>query len=431
LGHQQPLFERAEAGRMRVHVLPTDRFKTCAISVFVGRPLSDEEVTPAALIPFVLRRGTERHPETKRFREELDRLYGAGFGFDIFKRGNHHIVQFRLEIIDDRFVSGEANLLRQALALLGQVMTRPALEDGVFIKKYVDAEKNTLRSKLEAVINDKIRYAYERCTALTFPDDPFRHHALGRLEKLQELDVQSLFAFYRRWLSDSQIDMYVVGNTSTEAVLDAVKAEFFLESAADSPLPYRFVPPETRGERRARTITDRMDVTQGKLNIGLVTPVLRSDPRYPAMLLYNGVLGGYPHSKLFTNVREKANLAYYVSSRYDGFKGFVMIQTGIEIANRDKALGLIEEQLEDMRAGRIEEAEIDRTKTLIVSQLKETADSPFAMIAFDFNASITGSAGSIGELIGEVSSVTAGQIAEAARQVRPEVIYFLRDRKEE
>jgi predicted Zn-dependent peptidase len=157
-------FERSNINNIRLHVLPTNQFKTFAISVYIGNPLTEETVTPIALTPHVLRRGTKAYPETRAFREKLDDLYGAGFGFDIFKRGDYQIVQFRMDIIEDRYVNenGES-LLEQAIEFLGGALMEPALEHNHFMGKYVEAEKLTVRRKIEAVINDKIRYAEERC----------------------------------------------------------------------------------------------------------------------------------------------------------------------------------------------------------------------------------------------------------------------------
>lgn len=112
---QTEVFQRGAVGRMRVHVLPTTRFKTFSLSLFAGVPLEESRVTPVALVPFVLRRGTRSYPETIQFRERLDELYGAGFGFDIYKRGDYQIVQFRLDIINDAFVSSSQSLLEEAL----------------------------------------------------------------------------------------------------------------------------------------------------------------------------------------------------------------------------------------------------------------------------------------------------------------------------
>ena len=48
--------------------------------------------------------------------------------------------------------------------------------------------------------------------------------------------------------------------------------------------------------------------------------------------VFNGIFGGFPHSKLFINVREKASLAYYAASRLESHKGLLMVMSGIENA---------------------------------------------------------------------------------------------------
>ncbi len=113
-------FERGQIDRIRLHVLPTQRFKTFSISLYAGLPLTEETVTPVALIPFVLRRGTASTPETIAFRERLDDLYGAGFGFDVYKRGDAQIVQFRMDVINDRFVSSISRFYALRSSFLGK-----------------------------------------------------------------------------------------------------------------------------------------------------------------------------------------------------------------------------------------------------------------------------------------------------------------------
>ncbi|MCD1257755.1 insulinase family protein [Paenibacillus athensensis] len=422
-------FERSTWNRIRLHVLPTDQFKTFAISVYIGRPLSEETVTSTALTPFVLRRGTQLYPETRMFREKLDDLYGAGFGFDIYKRGDYQIVQLRMDIINDRFVAAGESLLKQGLEFVGETLTRPAKEEGVFRSKYVDAEKLTLQKRIEAVINDKIRYAAERCMEEMCRDEPYRLHALGEIKDLADMTPETLYARYEEWLRTAPIDVYVVGRTTLAEVQAIVEQSFSLESrsqeigyAVTAAKPAR---PETQ------TVIDRLDVKQGKLNMGLRTSITYGDDRYPAALMYNGVLGGYPHSKLFTNVREKASLAYYASSRYDGHKGIVSIQSGIQIEHYEKAVAIIREQLAALAQGEISQTELSQTKAMISNQLREMQDSAFELIAFDFNAILSGKTRTVPELIEAVAAVDAAAIADAAGSVKLDTIYFLRDKKGE
>lgn len=425
---QTPTFQRDQINRVRLHVLPTDRFKTFAISVYIGTPLTEDRVTPTALTPFVLRRGTEQLPETKAFREKLDDLYGAGFGFDIYKRGDSQITQFRMDIIEDRYVSGASGLLREGLQFLGNAITRPLLENGAFSSKYVEAEKNTLRKRIEAIVNDKIRYAAERCIEEMCKDEPFRLHPLGRLDAIDAITPESLYSHYKQWLAESPIDIYVVGRTTLDEVKQLVTESFKLEGGSTASYGK---PDVHRQVSEVRTVVEALEVNQGKLNMGLRTHTTYADPDYAAALVYNGILGGYPHSKLFTNVREKESLAYYASSRLDGHKGILTIQSGIEMANYEKATAIIREQLDAMRAGQVSELEYSQTIAMIRNQLKEMEDSAFEMISFDFNSILTGHERTVQGLIEEVQAVDIPAIQAVAGKVQLDTIYFLKDRKGE
>jgi predicted Zn-dependent peptidase len=420
-------FERGQLQRIRLHVLPTKRFKTFAISLFAGLTLDEATVTPVALIPFVLRRGTANLPETIAFREKLDDLYGAGFGFDVYKRGDSQIVQFRMDVINDEFVSSNTPLLAESLRFLGDVLTDPLLDNNGFHHKYVDAEKTTLKKRLEAIVNDKIRYAAERCLEEMCADEPYRLHPLGKLADIDAITPSSLYTNYEQWLNNAALDLYVVGDTTLEEVTELVTKAFRLKEG--SPSVYS-VPNVQHPVKEVKTVTERMDVSQGKLNLGLRTGVGYEDDAYPAVLMYNGILGGYPHSKLFLNVREKESLAYYASSRLDGHKGLCTIQSGIEFANYDRAVVIIKEQLESMRQGRLSELELNQTKAMISNHLRELQDSAYEMIAYDFNSVLTGKQRSAEQLLEQVQAVTAEDIVKVAERVQLDTIYFLRDRKE-
>lgn len=91
-----------------------------------------------------------------------------------------------------------------------------------------------------------------------------------------------------------------------------------------------------------------MQVTQGKLVIGLTVNDTKEGSKYTASL-YNAILGGGANSKLFQNVREKESLAYTAGSNYVRQKNSIFIRCGIEIENYEKALQTIKQQLEDIK----------------------------------------------------------------------------------
>jgi len=421
-------FQHGNAKRIRIHVLPTKRFKTFAISLYAGIPLAEDTVTPTALTPFVLRRGTVTYPETRQFREQLEQMYGAGFGFDVYKRGNYQMVHFRMDTINDSFVKSQESLLASSFAFLGEVVTRPVLEGGRFRSSYVQAEKENVRKKLESIVNDKIRYASERCIEEMCRNEPYRLHALGQRQDLEKITPESLHDGYRKWLSEASMDLYVVGDTTLEEVEKLVNAHFDLGS--EPGITYKTETP-VRQSGEPRTVVEKMEVSQGKLNLGLRTSITYGDDHYAAALMYNGILGGYPHSKLFMNVREKASLAYYCSSRYDGHKGIGTIQSGIEVQNYEKALDIIKSQLEEMRSGRITDLEMSQTKAMIRNLLLEIEDSAFEMIAYDFNRQFSGKDRSREELLQQVEDIQVADVQAAASTFDLDTIYFLKGQKEE
>lgn len=420
------LFQRDTVNGIRFHVLPTDRFKTTAISVFIGTLLQEQTVTNVACIPFVLRRGNAAYPTTKQFREALDELYGAGFGFDIYKRGDYQIVNFRMDVLQNEFAGGEP-LLKQAVAFLGETVTNPALEQGKFIENYVEAEKHTVEKKLDSIVNDKIRYAAERCIEEMCKDEPYRLHPLGRKEDLAAITAESLYEAYQAWLASSPIDVYVVGNTTMEEVKELVAQAFAIQRQS---VPAYAINRKTKQVESVRRVVEEMDVGQGKLNMGLRADTAYADENYAAALMYNGILGSFPHSKLFLNVRERASLAYYAASRLDGHKGIITVQSGIEIDNYERAVDIIEKQLEAMRAGEISELEMSQTKAMIANHLREMNDNAYEMIAFDFNNVLSGKERTADSLLEELNRVKVDDIVSFAQSVQLDTIYFLRDRRE-
>ncbi|MNI18263.1 hypothetical protein D3C73_716650 [compost metagenome] len=130
------------------------------------------------------------------------------------------------------------------------------------------------------------------------------------------------------------------------------------------------------------------------------------------------------------NVREKASLAYYASSRFDGHKGIMTIQSGIEIDNYDKALEIIEAQLASMKAGEISELEMNQTKAMLRNSLLEIQDSAFEMIAYDFNRVLSGKDRPTEQLLSQVEKVTPQDVVDVANGIHMDTIYFLTGQKE-
>jgi len=419
-------FHTSQVNGIDVHILPTPKFKTTTIVAMIQQELSEASVTKTALLALVMKRATERFPDTKRLREHLDFLYGAIFDVDVVKKGERQILHVYMEVPNEKFLSDQTTLLEQAVQFVGDMLARPYREGNGFAEKYVSAEKESLRKRIESLLDDKMKYANQRITAEMCKGEPFALLVNGRVEDLPGITGENLYQYYQELISHNPIDLFVVGDVEQNKVMDYVQKHIQLPRQQPRTLSAGNVQKQVA---EVREVIERLDVSQAKLNIGCRTHITYRDDDYPALAVYNGILGGFPHSKLFVNVREKASLAYYAVSRLESHKGILMMMSGIDAANYEKAVSIIKEQLELMREGRITEEEMNQTKATLANQYRELSDSARMMVEFAYNGIVSGRKRQLGELLRQMQDVTVDDVRRVADKVQMDTIYLLRDRK--
>lgn len=419
-------FTTTKAEGLRVHVLPTTKFKTTGVVVNLLAPLRIDTVTLNALIPAVLQRGTRTAPSVKALQDRLDDLYGASLDSGMFKVGDRQVAQFQLEVPNEKYLTHAPPLLEQGIDLLSEVLLDPYTERGTFRGSFVELEKEALRKRIEGIFNSKGRYASLRCIESMCADEPYRLYSYGRIADLPGIDPERLYDHYQAWLRTSPVDVYVVGDVEPERVTS------YLQRALRIPDRHPELPPGTVVKPRAqavREVVDRFDVNQGQLVMGFRTPVTYGSADYARFVVYNAVLGGYAHSKLFVNVRERASLAYSAFSRFDSHKGLLMIQAGINIENYDRAVAIIREQLDAIAQGDVSADELAQTKAMLANDYREMADSAGQLAHYAYMQSVEHVVRPVSELLDAFERVTLEDLKAMAALLSLDTVYFLRDKE--
>jgi len=405
-----------------LYVAPTDKFKTTWLKLVLRRSLNADEHSLNAVLPFVLRRGTRRHPTARDIARCMEELYGAQFGADVGKIGETQQIELGASVADEQFLPERIGSTEKVVAFLAEALLDPALENGVFRAEYVTQEAEILRRRIESLINDRRRYAVNRLREEMCKDEPFGLNAYGDVEQLRRVTPEGLYEHYRHVLETSPVDMFVVGPVDPDEAAAMVRRHFRLpRGRIRQPGPV-----VVRTPGKERTVVEHRDVQQGVLVMGLRTGVRYPDDDYPALQVYNGILGAFPHSKLFVNVRERASLAYYTWSQLEGTKGVMMITAGIAVEKYRQALGIVREQLEAVAAGDVTDAELEQTKKGLINALLSGRDSPSRIMGSRLLGIINGRLRPVDEHIEELKAVTVEDVRRVAARVRPDTIYFLR-----
>lgn len=408
------------ADGVSLHIRQTTQFKTVNFSVKWRAPLTEETAAARTVLSNVLQHSNERFPTSAAYRSYLDDLFGTVLYFDTTKRGAEHTLLLNVETVNDQYLAN-SNVLNEVLSLLSTAIFKPNVENEAFKENIVAREKDMVIQRIQSVFDDKSRLAQQRLLKMLRPNHPASISANGTKEAVEAITPASLFATYEAMLNNDTIDIYVVGDVDVEEMTAKLKEALPFanrQKLANQPLLETVKPAEPYTK-------ETQDMKQGKLHIGYSTPVHFGDVDFAKMQIFNGIFGGYAHSKLFMNVRERESLAYYASSSYSSHYGLVFVTSGIEPTNEEKAREVIEEQLEAMRSGEISELELTQTKAMLINQLKEALDSARGQIEIYDQYKELDEQFNLETWTTRWQSITKEDVQHMAQQVAHEATYFL------
>ena len=403
--------------------LPSEKFKTGFLSAQLVLPLEEETAALDALLVNVLSRGTERYPDMEAVSARLDELYGARLDPTVRKVGESHVVGFAASCVDDRLLPGGERLLEPLADLMGEMLLRPAREDGGFVEDFVDGERSNLVDLIESEINEKRTYAAKRLIEEMCAGEPFGVSRLGTGERAASITPEELEARYEAILPRARLELFYCGGAPLERVQASFRGAF-----AGRPRGECFaLPPITRRGAPAspKRVEEAMDVSQGKLCLGFRV----EGDDVPAGMLMNAMFGGTSNSKLFLNVREKLSLCYYASSAYYRRKGILTVSSGIEFANYQRAVDEIFAQLDAIRRGEWEAWELDGARSALLNTLRTMEDSAGALEDFHLQQAVSGGEETLGSLAEDIRAVTPERVRAAAERVKADTIYFLKGKE--
>lgn len=412
---------------IKMHCIKTDKFKTNLIAVFLTTRLNRENVTKNALVSTVLRRGSKNMQTQEDISKQMEEMYGASFDCGLDKTGDNQVLKFYIEVLNDNFLPRtNEDLLESAVKNMLEIVFDPYTENESFKEEYVEQEKNNIQKIIEGKIDNKARYALDRCIEEMYKNQPFGLYKFGYIEDLKNLNGKNLYEYYKKLIDECKIDIFVSGNIDDEIEKKISKNENIQKLVSREA---NYVQPMIANKEikdKENIVTESMEVTQGKLVLGLDVNIDKEDLKYDT-LIYNSLLGGTATSKMFQNVREKAHLAYVASSSYLRNKNNIFINCGIDIPNYEKALELIREQIEDMKKGDFTEEEIQNAKKGIIATIKTIEDEQDTEVSYYFGQELSNQKVSIKEYIEKVENVNKKNIIDIANKITINTIYFLKD----
>ena len=405
-----------------LYIRNSKQFKTVNLAVKWKSNLDVKKSAARAVLANVLQDSNSRYQTQSALHTKLDELYGTILYTDVAKRGNTHMLSLNVECVNDEYLK-DGGVLDEVMDLVQTVIFEPNRVDGSFNSTIVEREKKSVAQRISSQYDDKSRYAQKRMLELLRPDSPASVSSYGTEEEVEALTLDDISTAYNQMLNEDEIDIYVIGDIDETKFAEKIQEMLSFNSRQERS---KVENEQDNNEAvKVKHVREKQDMKQGKLHMGFSTPITFHHPDYAKMQVMNGVFGGFAHSKLFINVREKESMAYYASSSYSSQYGLVYVMAGIDAELEEKAVKLITEQLSVLQNGDITDLELEQTKALLTNGIKSAFDSAKGQIeVFDqfkeLNEGFTAE-----RLISKWDAVTKEDVKEMASTIKLEIVYLL------
>ena len=399
-----------------IHLIKDKIFKKNIVKINFCRKTDKSEITKLNFLTHLLFLSSKKYKTERKIINKAKELYDLSEESFINIYGNATILCFRFTFLKDEFTEKDNSL--EAAKYIKELLFNPNVKNNKFDKKSFDNAKNEIIDEIKTYHENKNVYSKKKMLEYMDASSPAAIESVGNLEDLEKITPTNLYEFYLDVINNSTLDTFIFGE-------DLEKNFEFLENKNNlKKFDYIY----KSKEREPKTYIERDKINQSRLVMGYNLVDLTPNEAEYSLQIYLYILGLGPSSKLFMNVREKESLCYSISATARYVNSLMMITAGIDAVNFDKAINLIEKQVEDIKKGIFKEKEIEAAKLSIKTSYQEIAENPYSYINSYESTKYLGFS-SIKKRMNEIDKVSKEDIIEVANKVKLNTIYLLEGKK--
>ena len=403
------------------HFVQSKKFKTNKITIRFTAPLSLETIAGRMLSASMLETANQVYPTSQVFRRYLASLYGTDISTSAYRRGQAHILDLTFTYVRDDFLSKKNVLTSRILELVKQTLFAPLVQDSAFEPALFEIERKQLFASLATDMDDSFYFSHKELDSLFFRDERLQLRYSDLRNSISNESPESSYTCFQDALKNDRIDFFFLGDFNEVEITESLKSLSL--TARENCVPIQYYQSYSNVLREGMV---QRNVGQSILELGYHSPVKYGDDEHLSMLVMNGLLGEFAHSKLFTNVRENTGIAYTVSSQLDLFSGLLRMYAGIDRENRNQARKMMNHQLLDLKKGNFTDFELEQTKEMIRRSLLMAQDNQQTLVERAYlNALFGKSSFDIDRLVAKLESVDKEAVCKAANSLKLQAIYFM------
>ena len=243
----------------------------------------------------------------------------------------------------------------------------------------LDAERQVILEEIHMHEDSPEDVVHDLYTEVLWPAHPLGRPILGTVGTIEAATRDRVHRFYRRHYVPGNFVVVAAGNVRHEDVVALLKrtmetgralregqrSSWNVRRGGTAPAP------------SGRSLTKRRKTEQAHICLG-TNGLARTDPDRFAFMIMNTALGGGMSSRLFQKIREERGLAYSVYSYHSQYTeaGIFTAYAGTTPARAHEVVGLLRDEMQDVGAGGLTEAEFERAKGHVKGSLVLSLEDP-------------------------------------------------------
>ena len=373
-----------------------DHVRSAAVGYWIGAGSRDEQAEEAGVTHFIehlLFKGSERF-SALQIAEIFD---GLGGELNAATSREHTLVYGR---VPDHH-------LATAMDVMGDMVFAPTFAE-------LDSERDVVLEEIAMYEDAPQELVHDLIADAVFADHPLGRPVIGTAEVISSIPRDAIAGYHETMYVPGNIVVAAAGNVEHDEVVALVSRALARRAERSSSGPnvrpplMQAPPPSLRFQQK--------DTEQ--YHVCLAAPgISRSDRRRFAASLFDAILGGSASSRLFQEIREKRGMAYAVYSFVSQYTdmGQIGIYLGTREENLGEALAIAAEQIADVAAGNVPEAELERAKENLKGRILLSMESTATRMNRLGKSLITDSELlSLDRIVAEIDAVEASSVAELA-----------------
>lgn len=347
-----------------MNYISSNKFSDVSVAIRTQLPLERSTITAYNILVYMLKTKTELFKTKQALISNLNEAYGMKLACGLSSYGADLILTTRIQYIRSDWIE-EEDYIHKVKEITDQVLFHSVLDEASF-----EEAKYLYRNKLTRILDDPDGLAIYTCLTKLNTNHEISIPIQGSLDDLDQLTLQDIQNVYSAYLkADKHILVCGCLDEEMKTYLERMDSSSKLNSTR-SLLPIL--------DYQEEIIEKNISQSSIALVYATSTDILSED--YYKMFVMNSLLGQSPTSLLFEEVREKHSLCYSISSYLIQFDGALIITLGTNKENIEKAIDLINQQIQriidlDFDPELLNTAKKDCIDSLIVAQ-----DYPFSQI---------------------------------------------------